>query len=598
MKKLVYSMLALVSSLALGACFGSTSSSVVSSSSSSSSSSVSSSLVNTAPTITGVQAEVDVNLGESFSPLVGVTANDAEDGNLTSSIVVTSIPAMVLVDGQFTPEEEGEYYLTYSVTDSNSLETKEYTTLFVSQATTQEELFKTYIFEDNATVELDGWEAGFAEGAAGTMTASQGRLVFDIDAIGTSDWHAKFFKVGVEALAGAEYELIVTMSASVPAKMHYIVNNAALGWSPEAGTWNLEIGTSPAAYSLKYDVDADSTQIEYLLQMGGDLNLAGFELYIDRIEVVTTTGSETESEVVNFDFADQTGISNWGIAQHETATSNVAIADGKLNYTITNYATEGQPWNMNLYYNTGYDLVNGKKYKLTFDYTVAQDQFFELCFEDSTMDWQVRAGFNNGTLTGSGSFSYTFFASMDITGLYIKWALGRPSATGANVLAIDNFRFIELVGDKVSESAVKTFEAVSEEAEWGTYNANGGVGTIYTQDGKLYYAITSFGATDWYNKLFIKSVVLSAGALYKVEFVVKADKELKGFFALNVVGQWDPRITAEFDVGTEDTTITYTMDSALVVDVTFELLFQFGGYPQNVGPATLEFSEINIYALS
>ncbi|HOI84616.1 MAG TPA: extracellular solute-binding protein [Acholeplasmataceae bacterium] len=61
-----------------------------------------------APTISGVAA-ASIKIGEAFDPYAGVTANDAEDGNLTDEISVQGF-----VDNT----EQGTYTLTYVVMDS------------------------------------------------------------------------------------------------------------------------------------------------------------------------------------------------------------------------------------------------------------------------------------------------------------------------------------------------------------------------------------------------------------------------------------------------------------------------------------------------
>ncbi|MFA5006551.1 MAG: hypothetical protein WC509_03675 [Candidatus Izemoplasmatales bacterium] len=551
---------------------------------------------NTAPTIAGVAFDATIARGESFDALEGVSAADAQDGDLTAAITLTSVPALVFTNGVCVPEEQGEYYITYSVIDAGGLETKEYTTLTVTRPVATETLFKDYDFADADPVDLDGWTATFSDGATGLMEVAAGRLVFQVVDRGTADYHAKLTKVGVEALAAAEYELKITMSASVAgAKLHWIVNDASQGWSPAGGIWNLELTTTPAVYSIKYTVAADTTQIEWLLQMGGDLNPAGFDLYVDKVELLISTGTETESVLLADDFATDAHEAEWGITQDAAASSTLDVTGGEMVYTIANYAPEGAPWNMNLWLNTGIDLVSGSKYKLSFDVTVQNDQFYELCFEDQTLDWQVRAGFKNGTFSGTQTVEHTFYAGMAITGLYIKLALGQ--GTTSNVVAIDNIRFVELVGDKTTETVTKTFSPITEDSEWDTYNAAGGVGSLYTENGNLVYSIQSFGAVDWYNKMFIKAVTLEAGALYKVSFTVKADVPVKMFFALNVLGSWDPRVTAEVNITTEYQTFTFTMDSEIIIDMDFEMLFQFGGYAENVAPAKVEFSAIEIYQL-
>ncbi|MDT2835584.1 glycosyl hydrolase family 18 protein [Enterococcus durans] len=68
---------------------------------------------NQAPVISGVGNQT-ITVGENFDPLAGVTATDKEDGDLTGQIKVT---------GKVDTAKEGNYLLTYSVTDSDGNET-------------------------------------------------------------------------------------------------------------------------------------------------------------------------------------------------------------------------------------------------------------------------------------------------------------------------------------------------------------------------------------------------------------------------------------------------------------------------------------------
>ncbi|MFC7407031.1 immunoglobulin-like domain-containing protein [Georgenia alba] len=64
---------------------------------------------NTPPTLEGV-GPTSVVEGEAFDPMAGVTATDAEDGDLTSEVTV---------DGTVDTSTPGDYTLTYTVTDSD-----------------------------------------------------------------------------------------------------------------------------------------------------------------------------------------------------------------------------------------------------------------------------------------------------------------------------------------------------------------------------------------------------------------------------------------------------------------------------------------------
>lgn len=712
---------------------------------------------NTAPVISGVQAQVDIDLGDSWNALDGITADDTEDGDLTSLVEVTSIPALTFTDGVTTPAETGDYYITYTVIDSEGELVESYTTLTVNAVVGEKVEFIDFLFTEGEA-DLNGFEVGFNETATGTSVAEKGALTINVTDNGDADWHVKLFKTGIMIEKGNTYEFKIRMKASETIKLHYIINNAEAGWAPLGGQWNMEVGTDYADYSIEFLASTDSANVEFLVQMGGD-NFDGFtnpgtfsvmvdsiaitstptmieeELYsddystidkgvfevgigetavgtnviedgylkinltangdsdwhakvfksgiqieqgatytftvnmkasetvkmhyiinnaaagwapftgqwnmevgtdfanytlefiagensdntefllqfggdsfdgftnpeawnltIDSINIVKGTAATVETVVVSDDFEDNLtdGWSERGVESHSATISNV---NSKLQFQIDSYPVDNNPWEMDLYLATDYDLVSGNMYKVVFDYTTTNDQFYELCFEDMNMDWQIRAGFKNGTFSGEGTLEYVFIASMDITDLYIKLSLGKGAdGVTSNTFTLDNVMFYEITGATESETEVTEFTPDSETISWGTYNNNdeGAYGVVYAEDGKLIYEIESFGATDWFNKIYFENVDLTGGGLYTLEFTIKADKELEALAGLNVTGQWDPRIWEAITIGTTETTYSFTMDAKLLFDMNFEILFQFG-FANNEAPATIEFTNVTIY---
>lgn len=77
---------------------------------------------NDAPTIS--TADKSVKKGDMFNPLTGVTANDTEDGNVTSKITVTA--------NDVNTGKVGTYHVTYAVTDSDGNTTKKTITVTVT----------------------------------------------------------------------------------------------------------------------------------------------------------------------------------------------------------------------------------------------------------------------------------------------------------------------------------------------------------------------------------------------------------------------------------------------------------------------------------
>ena len=712
---------------------------------------------NAAPVISGVQAEVQIDLGQSWNTLNGITASDLEDGNLTSSIIVTSIPVLTITAGIVTPTETGDYYFTYSVEDSDGELVEEYATLSVRPVVSEKVVYYDYNFVDGI-VDLNGFEVGFNESATGSFKAEKGVLAIDVTNNGDSDWHAKLFKSGIQIVKGNTYEFIIRMKASETIKLHYIINNASVGWSPYSGSWNLEVGTEFQNYSLEFLANDASTNTEFLVQFGGDnfdgftnpnafelvvdsilvietpsvieeviyvddfqttdanifevsigetaigtheiidgklnvsltenggsdwhakvfksgiqiesgasytftvnmkasetvkmhliinnadagwspfvgrwnmevgtdyanysvhflageassntefllqfggdnydgfTNPAAWDLSIDSITVTKATAASVETLVFENDFenGETTGWSKRGEESHIASISNVNNA---LNFQIDAYPVGNNPWEMDLYLATEFDIAAGNTYKIVFDYVTLNDQFYELCFEDMNMDWQIRAGFKNGTLTGSGTLEFTFVAGMNLTDLYIKLSLGKGAdGFSSNTLTIDNLKFYEITGATESVEEMTDFTASGDESLWGTFNNNseGAYGSVYAEDGILYYEIQSFGATDWFNKVYFPDITLTGGGLYTIEFTLKADKEVIGLAGLNVSGQWDPRIWENIVVSQTETTYSFTMQAILMFDMNFEILMQFG-FLTNQAPTTIEISSLTIY---
>lgn len=86
----------------------------------------STSKANTAPIIEGA-VDQTITVGQAFNPLTGVTATDAEDGDLTSKIKVS---------GTVDTKVAGTYTLMYSVKDKKGLETFKSVTITVKEPTT------------------------------------------------------------------------------------------------------------------------------------------------------------------------------------------------------------------------------------------------------------------------------------------------------------------------------------------------------------------------------------------------------------------------------------------------------------------------------
>lgn len=287
---------------------------------------------------------------------------------------------------------------------------------------------------------MNGWSVDFSNGASGSSNTNDGFINIDVVSAGTSDWHAKLAKYGTSAVAGKIYTMTMVMKASTAIKANYRIVDQTNG--KDSSTWWMDITTSFAAYSQSYAPTSNSSNVEYLLQFGGDsgwpANLAGnFSITIEKITIETKTPSALYSE--NF----TSGTGGYSDTYSDGAAGSLSSPSANLVHTITNYGA-GNSWNIHLVKNTGLNLTNGTLYRFDMDVSVTASQNFEACFEDSRLSWEYRAGFNNGTWnTGTTHYTYIFTASTDLTGLHLHFQLGQTGTS--NAITIDNVAFSNYV---------------------------------------------------------------------------------------------------------------------------------------------------------
>ncbi|MBQ7656777.1 MAG: hypothetical protein IJS41_09750, partial [Clostridia bacterium] len=184
-----------------------------------------------------------------------------------------------------------------------------------------------------------------------------------------------------------------------------------------------------------------------------------------------------------------------------------------------------------------------------------------------------------------------------------------PEGASANKITVKDLVFGKVEGDKETRKTIHSFGAsiaasANPEFPFTTYNGTDednerGVGVIWTEGGHFFYRIDQGGMTDWHNKLICgfreNPLTLASDSYYTVEITAKASKPVSCGVFLNPIGGWDPRISAGMDLTTQEQTFTFTTTDTFVIDMDFELLFQFGSPDlANLGEVTIEISNITI----
>lgn len=564
---------------------------------------------NAAPEISGVIDQA-VEAGAEFDALAGVSASDKEDGDVSGKIVITSMPDLTFQNGKVTVSDPGNYELTYTVTDKAGAEAKAYATLTVTRQTGEAVVYQSLDFTAGGEADAHGWEARIGETAQATGELKQGAFVFEIADPGDGDGAVQFAKPGFELEAG-DYRVKVWAKSTAPTYAHLIARDEnAEEWSTFGAVWNARIEENIAPIELFFTSEGEGSA-ELMLNLGkitpnpnnpDDTTPADFTVTIDKVELYKITGEEHEVEVFSSDLTAADAVSV------EAGDGAAASFDGGV-VTIESYPTDGGVWSIKA--NLGLDgesIANGAKYFYRFTVNAENGVSGEALVESLSLYHEARVNFN-GLNAAPGEdvvVSAVFTADRDISDPVIRLQIGNaPEGAASNKITVKDLVFGTVEGDKETVKTIDSFSVpyTGDAYSWGTFNATDednerGVGTIWTENGSLFYRIDQGGVTDWHNKLYL-NLTLPADSYFTVEITGKASKPVSCGFFLNPSGSWDPRVSEGIDFTTEEQTFSFDTTDTLILDMPFEMLFQFGSAElAEMGDVTIEITNITIWQKS
>ena len=570
---------------------------------------------NTPPVIEGVK-DSSVEAGHEFDALAGVTATDKEDGDITSKITVTSTPALDFKGGKVTVTNAGTYELTYSVTDKGGETVEAYATLTVTRQAGEATVLHELDFS-TAAADGHGWEAGIAEGTDAKGELKNGAFVFEINNPGDGDGAVQLKKGGI-TLKAADYRVKIWAKSTKDTYAHILARNEnAEGWETFGGAFNVRIGTEITALELNF-TSAGEGSMELLFNLGkitpnpdnpADTTPENFTVTVDKIEIYEISGEEHETPVYSNDYATASEDAVTISAGDGANASVSCTGNGTGVFKIDNYPTEGGIWSIKADLGLGGNAIeNGQKYYYKVTIKAEKNQAGELLVESATQNDAARANFNSLNLTAGEEITVThvFTAENSVSDPVIRMQIGNPAdGVTSNTITVTNLEFGRVEGDKETVKTIDSFSVPrsADDYSWGTFNGTDedndrGVGTIWTEDGSLFYRIDQGGVTDWYNKLYM-NLTLPADSYFTVEIKAKATKPVSCGFFLNPAGSWDPRVSEGIDFTTEEQTFTFDTTDTLILDMDFEMLFQFGSAElAEMGEVTIEFTSITIYQRS
>lgn len=577
---------------------------------------------NTEPEITGVQDQ-SVQAGTEFDAMAGVSATDAEDGDVTGKISITSLPELTFQNGKATPDAPGDYELTYTVTDKGGLETKAYATLTVTRQAGEATELMNFDFASAPQPDGHGWEPRITEGVDATGEPAQGAYVFTITDPGTTDGDIALVKAGVP-IEAATYRVKVWAKSTADTYAHLLARDeASTDGSFLGGSYNLPIGTAITPLEMEFTAAGEGTA-ELMLNLGRitpnpdnpeDTTPSDFTVTIDKIEIYKITGEQTQTPVYTADFSAADSIT---ATAGDGASATATAANGAGTFQIDAYPGEGGGvWSIKADMALpGITLNAGEKYYYSFTIQAANAQSAECLVESASQADAARANFNSIALDPGEEVVVTnvFDAEAAVEDPVIRLQMGSPSeGVTANTVTVTNLEFGTVSGDLDTEKTIDYFgQSIAADANpdllWTVYNGTDednelGVGTLWTDGGSLFYRIDQGGTVDWHNKLIFGHtdcpLTLPADSYFTVEITAKATQPVSCGFYLNPLGGWDPRISQSIDLTTEEQTFTFETTDPLITDMDFEMLFQFGSAETAaLGETSIEISNITIWQRS
>ncbi|MDY0276669.1 MAG: DUF5011 domain-containing protein [Acholeplasma sp.] len=284
----------------------------------------------TKPEIKGVDA-VEISVGDTFDPKVGVTATDDVDGDITASIVV---------DGTVNVERAGTYELKYTVSDKagNTAEKKRVVVVLGLAGLANGD------FADG----LEGWTQWYDESKNYEVTyaVENGKAVIDIksDPEDKQWWGVQLSYKALKLTKFESYTLKFTVSAENERYMNYQIQGGGIPGGKAFGEKNLvTINSTEQTITKDFFVKGDAegaelqfafgnfTKEAYSSEINSELTAVSGKVYISNVQIVKGPELENQAPVLTADnVVLKTGATDFLIKQ------GVKVEDDRDTLTVEN----------------------------------------------------------------------------------------------------------------------------------------------------------------------------------------------------------------------------------------------------------------------
>lgn len=602
---------------------------------------------NTAPAIEGVPETATIMAGEEWDALEGVTATDAEDGDITSKIEVTA-DGLEFVNGKTTPTDPNYagYEVIYSVKDSGGLEAVlQYCTLVVNEAAAPlEKVFEADFSqapEVPAEKEAEArhyWELAKSDQGDATVSLKKGALVVDV-ANGGEHAYNVLLKRGFGDFEAVKYRVVAWVDSSAATT---IKAKASVSDSEYFEEKDVTLTEGYQKVEVSFDLTA-AGQAWFEFHLGGE-GKNGYSLSFIKIDIYKVIGSGADETLFENAFtANATGISGNDKATVSFNNNETHVAVSYDDGTDHDWYSKATVALDNL------AITKGTQYKLSFTLKATNKLQANVCVEDNEKEWEVRAFFEKVEVNAGEEKTFTLtldwhdggWQTVESGKAVIRFYFGLHDAdqnNGTNDVVVKNVKLVlpgqteRKAHDNFLLFGGSSFNKKNTELPYdlfsGSDDENGsaaGVSTAYIEGGKLVYKVyeggtkpenhklvIGFNGSEWDdtaqdNVPFENSIVLPENAYYIISFKIKASVELDFNLTLHDFnnqggGTWDDGLLlrrANFNnpadpvhIGTTEQTFEFTTKLSLA-ESKCELILEFGS-SAIVNGVTIEISELTI----
>ena len=329
----------------------------------------------TAPILNGVSPTISVLVGSTYNPLAGISALDAVDGDLTSSILVEIFNSSNAKVNTLDTSAPAVFTVKYSVEDAAGNEATGQTTVnVVSLIFRDENLLTNGSFGTAIGNEWGYWQQdwGTAPVVTRTQDVQAGKYNLAINGGGDAAWAIQFAQDNVNVVQGTTYRFSLTASATTARKVSVGVGYGD-PWNEYGRKNGVEIGTTTSTQEFIFTVTKATANVKVVLELGTQDGFANGTITLDEVRLQRLSGAPLMSNS-NFEMTGWRHFVNDGTI----ATSGIVAGEYKMTITKTvGLSPTADNWKLQIIQdnvafgetndNGRLGLTAGKQYTLSFD---------------------------------------------------------------------------------------------------------------------------------------------------------------------------------------------------------------------------------------